>query len=194
MLRSRIRVDPWAYVFFACLLLTVPLDWLLGMVLAAAFHEVCHILLIRGTGGQVKSIRVGVRGAQIDTKLTGQWQELVCALAGPIGSFLLAAVIFRLFPQCAICAGIQGIFNLLPVYPLDGGRALRCILEICRPGKGSQMGERIEMVFLLGMTALLMAGCLFRSLGPIPFFIALRLLRKALLRKKSCKYGLLGVQ
>lgn len=60
------------------------------------------------------------------------WKEALCALAGPVGSFSVV-LLAEYFPEAALFGLVQGLYNLLPVYPLDGGRILRCLLpwEIC---------------------------------------------------------------
>ena len=115
-------------ILAALLLLVIPLPWLAGALTAAVFHELCHILAVRIAGGKILRIIVTGRGASIETTPLSPKAAFFSTLAGPGGSFLLAAMGWY-FPVCAVCALVQGIYNLLPVYPLDGGRALRILLQ-----------------------------------------------------------------
>ena len=126
-MRDFVRVDVSACLMGAFLLLTLPLNWLLSALAAAAFHELCHGAAILLLGGRIWGVRIGAGGAVMETEPLSSGKELVCALAGPAGSLLLVLT-FRIFPRVAVCALVQGAFNLLPVFPLDGGRALRCAL------------------------------------------------------------------
>ena len=104
-------------------------------------------------------------------------REAICALAGPLGSFSLL-LISEYFPEAAVCGLIQGAYNLIPVYPLDGGRLMRCLLprKICR---------WTEMIFLIFLTGLSLSTGIFRSKLAIILLIAASL---PLIRGKlTCK-------
>lgn len=186
-------VEPWVYILAALLLLTVPLSWICAVIFAAVIHELCHILVIRLCGGSIHKIRVGLGGAVIETGALSNTQELLCALAGPSGSLLLLFLCHH-FPRLALAAGIQGIFNLLPVYPLDGGRILRCILRSLFPDKAERVGSWIGGGILLCLlTACIVAGIRL-SLGLLPIFLVLLLAGKAISRKRPCKPDGIRVQ
>lgn len=192
-MRVSAQVDPWAYVLGALLVLLLPLSWLLAALAAAAFHELCHVLSIRLLGGKVLGLHIGPGGAVIETELPGKGKELLCALAGPAGSLLLLSLC-RILPKLAICAGVQGLFNLLPVYPLDGGRALRCGLELLWPENAQKIGNLVETGLLFVLAVLAAVAAFVFSLGMIPLIAATLLILKAILRKRPCKRSQIGVQ
>lgn len=145
-----LRVDPWACILAALLLLTIPLDWFFAALLAAVIHEMCHLLAIFFCKGKCGSVFVGCTGAVIDISPMDTKKELLCAFAGPAGSFSLI-LLCHVFPKLSICGCVQGAYNLLPVYPMDGGRMLRCILEMfkVKHEKIIEMAIRIFVVFLI---------------------------------------------
>ena len=126
-----VRIHGSACLLWAFLLLCVPLRWLLSSLAAACFHELCHYAALRLIGGKILSLQIQANGTTMEIVPLPSEKELICALAGPMGSMLLLLLI-QVFPRVALCAGLQGIFNLLPLYPLDGGRAIRCGLKLIK--------------------------------------------------------------
>lgn len=187
------RAD-WAVCFLgAVLLLTLPLKWLLAAVLAAAFHEFCHFLAIRLLGGQVYGIKLSIGGAAMETGVMSPGREMLCALAGPTGSLLLVCL-FRWLPRTALCAFFHAAYNLLPIYPLDGGRALECIARLLAGKWAERICRWVEWGAIGAISALAVWACFWLHMGILPLLFAAFLIIKALARKIPCKPPQLGVQ
>lgn len=118
----------------------------LGLFGSLVFHELAHSIIARRHGLPITSITLFIFGgvAQMDKEPPGPKAELFMAIAGPIASFLLSAACYLLFdigyrsgmpiPVIAVIGylafanSLLGAFNLLPAFPLDGGRVLRAAL------------------------------------------------------------------
>lgn len=116
-------------------------------------HEVSHTLLALRRGLTVARIRLFLLGgvSEIQEEATTPRDELAIAVAGPITSGLLGAALVALavtlpetWEQAARVVLVSGwahlalaVFNILPGFPLDGGRALRALLWSRRGDKNS---------------------------------------------------------
>ncbi|MBQ3135561.1 MAG: site-2 protease family protein [Oscillospiraceae bacterium] len=135
-------------------------------VCAAAAHEVGHWLAIRLFGAGVSRLRLSATGAQMQLVGTLTYPaELCCALAGPAVNLLLGYAAARL--GWLVFAGMNlalGLFNLLPVGALDGGRVLRCLwCMLSDPDRADGAQLRLDRVLavvllLLGAMALGVGG------------------------------------
>lgn len=178
-------VSPFAFLMGALLLLTLPLPWLAAAVAAASIHEAGHLLAIRLLGADARKIQVGSTGAKIHTAFSEPWREFLCAAAGPAAGLLLLTAV-RWFPRTAVCGLVQSAYNLLPVYPLDGGRMLCSALKEWLPAKA----EKITLVAGQGTGCLLLAGALaallYRQPG-IALLLGATAIRSGALGKIPCK-------
>lgn len=165
--------DGYFLLFLALLLLTLPAAWVISAIFAAAVHELSHYIALRLLGGKVLSLRIGAGGTVMETTPLARRKEALCALAGPVGSLCLL-FFARWIPKVAICGAIQGIFNLMPIYPLDGGRLVRCITS----RKVSHWVQGSAAAVLLGVGAFW---------GSFPLIFIAFLCGKAFLRKIPCK-------
>lgn len=154
--------------------------YLLGGLSAIVFfggvvlHEIGHSVVSAWYGYEVDAITLWFLGgiAQI-TEMPEDWkQELTVAIAGPIVSIILSAISYMVFlvvpPGFEVIRFVLvflvgmnigiALFNLLPGFPLDGGRVLRALLARDLPyatatQRAASVGKAIAI--LLGLVGML---------------------------------------
>lgn len=118
----------------------------LGLFASIVFHEFCHSLIARRYGLPMKGITLFIFGgvAEMAEEPESPKAEFLMAIAGPISSVVLATGLLFLHmagKHAVWSEPVNGVlwylwfinyalagFNLLPAFPLDGGRVLRSIL------------------------------------------------------------------
>lgn len=155
-------------IWLALAIVTIPLRWVVAWCVAVAVHEAYHYFAIRLCAGRVYSVQLGLFGAVMESELSKQWQELLCALAGPLGSISLLLVA-KWLPRIAICGVLHGLYNLLPLFPMDGGRALRCLLQQFFSVKVSNIVEKfVAYLTNAGLLLVGLYGSVILRLGVVP--------------------------
>ena len=117
-----------------------------GLFLSIVFHEMSHSLVARGSGLPMKGITLFLFGgvAEMSDEPPSAMAELKMAIAGPLASVLVLGVFLGLAtlgtswgwsqPVTAVLRwigyinGVLVVFNMIPGYPLDGGRVLRALI------------------------------------------------------------------
>lgn len=168
----RLEVTP-GFVAALCLLrLLVEPGVFSAFLAAAAAHEAGHLIALWLTGTKVCGMRLGVCDAQILTGTLGYRQEIICALAGPAASVLLCLALQKEMPTCAAISLLLGLFNALPVFPLDGGRAMRAFLRLWLPLSQAEHVSHVLSVAVcaLGFAASLICTCVYR-MGMAPVLV-----------------------
>lgn len=181
-------------ILLALMVLVLPLKWLLAAILAAAVHEGFHIAAVYLLGGQIRGLSLGSGGAVISAAPMSRGKELICVLAGPLGSLTLL-LFAKWLPRTAVCALIQSVYNLLPFLDLDGGKALRCILTLFLPAdKAQRVCDGVQRAVSAGMILLGIYAAVRLALGWMPLILALYISVKAGVIKIPCKKAAQGVQ
>ena len=161
------------FFILALLILLVPFSWLGAMVAAAAFHECCHYFSIVLLTGRRTGIRLLSDSAKIPLPEMTPWQEVVCALAGPLGGLALIPL-YTVFPRLAFCGLVHSVYNLLPIYPLDGGRLLRYVLSgVLQPPKVDNMMKVVAVVIRVCVCLVGIFCTFYLHFGIFPILIAI---------------------
>ena len=122
------RVEFGFCLFLACAVLLLPFKLVAAWMFAVAVHELFHYLALKACKVQVRRLRITARGVIMETELLEGFKGILCSVAGPIGGFSLI-LLRRWMPYAAICGFIQSCYNLIPIRPFDGGRALYYMLS-----------------------------------------------------------------
>lgn len=147
--------------------------WIKGVIAAlllfvsVAFHELAHSFVAKKYKITIESITLFIFGgvAQMKGEPPSPRAEFWIAVAGPLSSFILAILFFfitlntgggvkALFSYLTRINLILGLFNLIPGFPMDGGRVLRSILWQRKKNffyatqKAANVGQKIALFFI----------------------------------------------
>jgi len=184
--------SPHLLIFIAASAFIIPWRWLIAIFTAAAVHEIGHLLVLRISKVSVDRLFLSLSGARIIVEPLTLRQEFLCACAGP-GAGILLLGLGRFYPELAICAFVQSIYNLIPLMPLDGGRILRCAAEaLLPPNLCEKIIHGIEMTVFCGILFLAVI-CLWDKLV-LASCVAMAVLLLGVMRKITCKGEFSAVQ
>jgi Zn-dependent protease/CBS domain-containing protein len=143
----------------------------LGLFISIVAHEFCHSLVARKFGMPMKGITLFIFGgvAEMGDEPPTAKAEFTMAIVGPLSSLVIAGVFYLIY-RAGVTAGwgtpvnavngyiayinaILAAFNLLPAFPLDGGRVLRSILWGIKDNLrwATRVSSAIGTVFGLGL-------------------------------------------
>lgn len=145
-------------------------------MLFAFFHELGHLIAGIILGFKPKSLSITPVGLTVSFKIrTEDYNEkikngnilalkkLIIALAGPMVNFGIVSLMFlcnfNIFniPRDLIIYSnlLVGVFNLIPIYPLDGGRVVNCVCHIlCGLKKSYTYCNKISNITIIILTIL----------------------------------------
>jgi len=141
-----IRIHPLLWIVLVCSALTGHLIELLVLFGVVFIHEMGHASAAACFRWRVKEIRLLPFGGVAEMEEDGNipaWQELLVVLAGPLQNAIMISVAFLCRAAGWWSASwtdyfmdvnlMIALFNLMPVYPLDGGRLIRIVLGLWWP-------------------------------------------------------------
>jgi stage IV sporulation protein FB len=151
----RVRVQPFFWLLPAIFMLSElqaqsPLieviAWPFILLVSIIGHELGHAFVARRFGLRVGDIELHGLGGHVTHPRTTPRRQLAISLAGPFAGFTMAGLMLLLLATPIVSLTAHGlrsvlqwfaiinvfwsVFNLLPMYPLDGGHALKSTLDL----------------------------------------------------------------
>jgi Zn-dependent protease/CBS domain-containing protein len=157
-----------------------------GLFLCVLLHEFGHSLVAMRYGYHIESITLWLFGGVARfTEMPEDWkQEFTIAVAGPIVSVALGVLSYLAFlvvpgalptvqfvlAYLALTNVALAVFNMLPGFPMDGGRVLRALLARSRPhARATQIAAEVGKLFAVVLAIVGLFANLF--LVALAFFI-----------------------
>ncbi len=156
-MKFKVKLHP-LFIVFVCLLICLGWFWeLLAYIVTICLHELSHAIVAKFKGYQLNQYTFMPHGISLSGQnmLFTAKDEIVIALAGPFSNFCVAiffTALWWLFPVTyiytyvfVVANVITGIVNLLPIFPMDGGRVMLALLS-----KKSNRTQSLKILKIIG--------------------------------------------
>lgn len=145
--------------------------WVAVVFVSVLVHELGHALMGRAFGW-IPSIELhgmgGTTSYATEGKKLGSGKRIAISLAGPFAGFALGAIVFVLASRLPSSSELAadavryalfvnigwGVFNLLPLLPLDGGNVMHEVANAMTNGRGEKPARIISLVLCVGLLLL----------------------------------------
>lgn len=198
----KIKISPLTY-FLVLILTALGYFWeVLFYLFSVSVHELTHAFVAKKYGYAMTQFRLMPYGAGVvgDLSEVTPTEEIVIALVGPLCSIILALITVALwwlypvtYPYTEPFAQINlslAVTNLLPVYPLDGGRIVLGLL--CKKYPRAKAYQKLRKFGFVAITLLVVSfafGAFFAPFNPSLITLTLFLLLGTLFPLPECRYA-----
>lgn len=169
--RPRLKIHPLCLMAGVLSAFTGQLFIFLAACLAALEHECAHAIVARRYGFTLDRVVLMPYGAVISGDIAGitRKQELAVLSAGPLANLATAVLFIALwwlfpetYPFTDVAANVSVslfVVNLLPAYPLDGGRMLKVLLRPLGARRANGISLACSLVTAAGVAAYFVVTC-----------------------------------
>lgn len=193
------------FILFACVLVYFGQSFLfLNYLIVMFIHELSHAFVARKLGYNIKNIKLIPFGICLNINSVNilPKDEIKIALAGPIINFFLALctiALWWIFPESynytyLFCYAnfITGVFNLIPAFPLDGGRVLLSFLKLKSSSKKAvKVSKLFNIIIAIFLFCVFIYSC-FTNINLTYFFVCLCVLSGIFEKNNHLKYSIIN--
>ena len=178
-----LKIDLKIFIFFVLFYLTKQIKLYATIMVLCVIHELGHVLMGIIMGLKIEKIEIMPLGLSVSFKLNVddfnkkvkkgailQLKKIAIAIAGPLTNLIMLLIVLNTNINLKIVSNellayanlLIILFNLLPIYPLDGGRILKEILHILEGSIKSKIYIRkISKAVIIFLTMVASIGILY---------------------------------
>lgn len=154
------------------------LDWFLSIFVTVLVHELAHTAVAKKFNHYVEHVYLDLLNgaAAIDTTYSPYNQTILIVAAGPLSNLVLffigSYLGLDIFAQVNM---FLFIFNILPIYPMDGGRICKAICQwVTKPSIGRKINGYISIFFssLLFIVSIMTSSILMALFAALFIFLS----------------------
>lgn len=207
----KFRIDLKIFIFLILFYFTKQIELYASIMIFALIHELGHLISGLLMGMKPEKLELMPFGVSIEFKINVkeynkkikrgnslEIKKIIVAIAGPITNFIIILITCNL--NLDIITGLIiiytnfliMIFNLLPIYPLDGGRILKGILHINLGKRKAELYSnnisKIVIIFIIAISSILILHMNNISIFLIDIYLLYLVIKEDLKYKKRREF------
>jgi len=171
-LKIKLKINHFFWLVIIGSIITGQFFEIITLFAVVIIHELGHVFAAKSYGWEILEIELLPFGgvAKVEQRGDSIWEEFIVAISGPLQNFMLILIALsfekiNLWPNNWTTFFIQanlliGLFNLLPISPLDGNKVLKSLLFIIYPYKKAIMTSIFISIFLTLLFIIVVSGIL----------------------------------